>query len=58
VVPGPGFGAPVIVRAPAPWAMSFLLALAADDGAMDAEGELGLVKPGGSAQQSNSGKGG
>jgi hypothetical protein len=49
VVPGPGFGAPVIVRAPAPWAMSFLLALAADDGAMDAEGELGLVKPGGSA---------
>ena len=58
VVPGPGFGAPVIVRAPAPWAMSFLLALAADDGATDAEGELGFVKPGGSAQQANSGKGG
>jgi len=58
VAPGPGFGAPVIMRAPAPWAQNFLLALAADDGAMDAEGELGLVKPGGSAQQSNSGKGG
>ena len=58
VVPGPGFGAPVIVRAPAPWARDFLFALAADDGASDFDAELGLVVPGGSAQQANSGKGG
>jgi RTX calcium-binding nonapeptide repeat (4 copies) len=58
VVPGPGFGAPVIVRAPAPWARDFLSALAADDGATDLDAELGIVIPGSSAQRANSGKGG
>jgi hypothetical protein len=57
VTPGPGFGAPVIVRAPAPWAFDFLNALAADDGATNIDSELGFVIPGSSAQQANSGKG-
>jgi len=58
VVPGPGFGAPVIVRSPAPWVTEFLFVLARDDGALDADAELGIVTPGSSAQRSNSGKGG
>ena len=58
VVPGPGFGAPVIVRSPAPWVTEFLFVLAADDGALDADAELRVVIPGSSAQKSNSGKGG
>jgi Ca2+-binding RTX toxin-like protein len=57
VVPGPGFGAPVIVRSPAPWVHDFLFVLAADDGSTDAEAELGYVSPGGGLQQANSGKG-
>jgi len=56
VVPGPGFGAPVIMRAPAPWAFDFLNALAADDGATNIDAELGFVIPGSSLQQANSGK--
>lgn len=56
VTPGPGFGAPVIVRAPAPWAHDFLFALAADDGVVDFDAELGYVFPG-SAAKANSGKG-
>jgi Ca2+-binding RTX toxin-like protein len=57
VVPGPGRGAPFIMRAPAPWATEFLNALASDDGATDVDLELSLVVPGSSAQQANSGKG-
>jgi Ca2+-binding RTX toxin-like protein len=57
VVPGPGLGAPVIVRSPSPWVQNFLLQLGADDGATNPNAELRVVVPGGSAQKGNSGKG-
>lgn len=55
VVPGPGFGAPTIVRSPDPHVQDFLLALAAADGATDAQGELVVVVP---PSPSNAGPGG
>ena len=45
VVPGPGFGAPTIIRSPNPQMQQFLLNLGAGDGATDSEGELDVVTP-------------
>jgi Ca2+-binding RTX toxin-like protein len=58
VVPGPGYGAPTIVRSPSPWVRDFLLDLAVADGALDPNGEIVVVIPGSPDQQGNSGKGG
>lgn len=47
IVPGPGYGAQVIIRSPDPNMQNFLLALAAADGSADPSAELALVfKPG------------
>ena len=54
VVPGPGYGAPTIIRSPNPQMQQFLLNLGAGDGATDAEGELVVVTP---PSPSNSGQG-
>lgn len=56
VGPGPGHGAPVIVRSPSPWLQDFVLLLAAADGASDPNAEIQAVIPGGPAQKGNSGK--
>jgi hypothetical protein len=58
VVPGPGYGAPTIVRSPSPWVQDFLLNLARADGAANPNSQIVVVVPGGDLQQSNSGKGG
>jgi Ca2+-binding RTX toxin-like protein len=55
IVPGPGFGAPIIIRSPAPDMQQFLLDLAAADGSTDANFELQVVTP---PSPSNSGPGG
>ena len=57
-VPGPGYGAPTIVRSPSPWVQDFLLNLARADGAANPNSQIMVVVPGGDLQQSNSGKGG
>lgn len=44
-VPGPGFGAPVIIRSPSPAVQQFLFDLAAADGSWDADLELQIVEP-------------
>ena len=56
VSPGPGKGAPAIIRSPSPWVRDFLLNLGAADGAANPNAELRIVIPGGPAQQSNSGR--
>ena len=58
VVPGPGYGAPTIVRSPSPWVQDFLLNLARADGAANPNSQIVVVVPGGDLQRSNSGKGG
>jgi Ca2+-binding RTX toxin-like protein len=45
IVPGHGFGAPTIIRSPAPQMQDFVLALATAGGSSDAVGETGLVTP-------------
>jgi Ca2+-binding RTX toxin-like protein len=55
LVPGPGFGAPIIIRSPAPQMQQFLLDLAAADGSTDPNGEIQVVTP---PSPSNSGPGG
>lgn len=45
VTPGPGNGGPIVIRSPDPSTQQFLLALAAADGALDANGELVVVTP-------------
>ena len=55
IVPGPGYGAQVIIRSAAPPTMEFLLALAEADGALDAFGEIALVVP---PSPTNAGPGG
>ena len=57
-VPGPGYGAPTIVRSPSPWVQDFLLNLARADGAANPNSQIMVVVPGSDLQQSNSGKGG
>jgi hypothetical protein len=56
VSPGPGKGAPVIIRSPSPWVRDFLLNLAAADGAADPNAAIRVVIPAGPDQQANSGR--
>ena len=58
IVPDPSFGAPVVIRIPAPMVRNFLIDLATADGSSDPEGELSLVIPGSEDQRPNSGRGG
>jgi Ca2+-binding RTX toxin-like protein len=53
IVPGPGFGAPTIIRSSDPSTQQFLLDLATGDGAIDADGEIQVVQP---PSPSNAGK--
>ena len=55
IVPGPGFGAPTIIRSPNPAMRQFLLDLGAADGATNPELELDVVTP---PSPSNAGFGG
>ncbi|HEX5241768.1 MAG TPA: calcium-binding protein [Tepidisphaeraceae bacterium] len=43
IVPGPGYGAPVIIRSPDPHMQDFLISLATADGSVDPEAELALI---------------
>ncbi len=55
IVPGPSYGAKIIIRSPNPQTQDFLQSLGAADGATDPSGELVIVSP---PSPSNSGPGG